>query len=155
MACLRSPTAAVWHGASSAATRWQYSPQEKAEQPHFLIVKHGLAIFDAAGLDQATDVIGTKKFNHDLRQLDSPDARWSRYRGAGGMAQAHPITMHEQAALLRRKPNAIISKTYWPPGERVRGTSLRVYCRADFEIALRQHETAKERERPRLRLVLV
>jgi hypothetical protein len=98
-------------------------------------------------------VIGTTKFNRDLRQLDLPDARWSRYRGAGGMAQAHPITLHEQAALLRRKPNTISSKTYWPPGPRVRGASLKVYCRGDFVVALRRHETAKERERPRLRLV--
>jgi hypothetical protein len=130
-----------------------FAAQEKAAQPHFLIVKHGLAIFDAAGLDQATDVIGTTKFNRDLRQLDLPDARWSRYRGAGGMAQAHPITLHEQAALLRKKPNTIGSKTHWPPGPRVRGASLKVYCRGDFEISLRRHETAKECERPRLRLV--
>jgi hypothetical protein len=130
-----------------------FAAQEKAEQPHFLIVKHGLAIFDAAGLDQAMDVIGTTKFNRDLRQLDLPDARWSRYRGAGGMAQAHPITAHEQAALLRRKPNIIVSKTHWPPGKRVLGASLKVYSRGDFEAALRRHEIAKERERPRLRLV--
>jgi hypothetical protein len=131
-----------------------FSDREKAEQPHLLIVKHGLAIFDAAGLDQATDVISTVQFNRELRLLDVPDARWSRYRGAGGMAYPHPITVPEQAALLRRKPNAVVSKSHWPAGRRVPGrSSSKVYCRGDFEVALRKHEAAKERGGPQLRLV--
>jgi hypothetical protein len=110
-------------------------------------------IFDAAGLDQAMDVISTVQFNRELRLLDLPDARWSRYRGAGGMAYPHPITVPEQAALLRRKPNAVVSKTHWPGGKRVRGASLKVYCRGDFEIAWRKHATVQDRTGPRLRLV--
>jgi hypothetical protein len=130
-----------------------FSDREKAEQPHLLIVKHGLLIFDAAGLDQAKDVISTVQFNRELRLLDLPDARWSRYRGAGGLTYPHPITVPEQAALLRRKPNAVASKTHWPEGKRVPGTSLKVYTRGDFETALRKHETARDRTGPRLRLV--
>jgi hypothetical protein len=132
-----------------------FSDREKAEQPHFLIVKHGLAIFDAAGLDQAKDVISTVQFNRELRLLDLPDARWSRYRGAGGMAFPHPITMSEQAALLRKKPHsAIHSKSQWPPGQRVPGrSSSKVYVRGDFEVASRKHEAAGRRGGPRLRLV--
>ena len=130
-----------------------FSDREKAGQPHFVIIKHGLAIFDAAGLDQAMDVISTVQFNRELRLLDLPDARWSRYRGAGGMAYPHPITVPEQAALLRRKPNAVVSKTHWPGGKRVRGASLKVYCRGDFEIAWRKHDTVRDRTAPRLRLV--
>jgi hypothetical protein len=105
----------------------------EAEQPHRLIIKHGLAIFDAAGLGRASDVMSTILFNRELRRLDLPDARWSRYRGAGGMAYPHPITVPEQAALLRRKPNAVTSKSHWPPGKRVPGTSSsKVYCRGDL-----------------------
>jgi len=130
-----------------------FSDREKAEQPHFLIVKHGLAIFDALGLDQANDVISTTQFNRELRLLDLADARWSRYRGAGGAAYPHPIEVFEQAALLRKKPNAILSKTHWPPGKRIPGASFKVYCRGDFEVALRKHETTRERAEPQLRLV--
>jgi hypothetical protein len=131
-----------------------FSDREKAEQPHFLIVKHGLAIFDAAGLEQASDVMPTVLMNRELRLLDLPDARWSRYRGAGGMAYPHPITVPEQAALLRRKPNKIASFSRWPAGKRRAGTSsTKVYRRGDFEDALRRHEAAQKRAGPRLRLV--
>jgi hypothetical protein len=132
-----------------------FSDREKAEQPHLLIVKHGLAIFDAAGLDQAKDVISTVQFNRELRLLDLPDARWSRYRGAGGMAYPHSITVSEQAALLRKKPNKIASFNQWPLGKkRVPGvSSSKVYRRGDFEAAWRKHEAAKERGGPQLRLV--
>jgi hypothetical protein len=130
-----------------------FSDREKAEQPHFLFVKHGLAIFDAAGLDQATDVFPTVQFNRELRLLDLPDAHWSRYRGAGGMAYPHPVTVPGQAALGRRKPNAIFSKVAWPPGKRVRGTSFKAYVRGDFEVALHKHEAAQNRAGPRLQLV--
>jgi len=131
-----------------------FSDREKAEQPHFLIVKHGLAIFDAAGLDQASDVMSTVLFNRELRLLDLPDARWSRYRGAGGMAYPHPITVPEQAALFRRKPNKVASFSHWPAGKRRPGTSsIKVYRRGDLEAALRRHETAQERAAPRLRLI--
>jgi hypothetical protein len=131
-----------------------FSDREKAEQPHFLIVKHGLAIFDAAGLDQASDVMSTVLFNRELRLLDLPDARWSRYRGAGGMAYPHPITVPEQAALFRRKPNTVTSKSHWPAGKRVPGmSSSKVYRRGDLEASMRKHEAAQERAGPRLHLV--
>jgi Protein of unknown function (DUF3631) len=130
-----------------------FADQEKAEQPHYLIVKHGLATFDALGLEQATDVVSTTLFNSELRRLDLPDAFWSRYRGAGGRAFPHPITVSEQAALLRKKPNGIKSETHWPAGKRARVKSLKVYRRGDFEAALRRHEAAQERAGPRLRLV--
>jgi len=131
-----------------------FSDREKAEQPHYLIVKHGLAIVDAAGLERASDVMSTVLFNRELRLLDLPDARWSRYRGAGGMAYPHPITVSEQAALLRRKPNKVVSFSQWPAGKRRPGTSsIKVYRRGDFEAALRRHEAAQERAGPRLHLV--
>ena len=131
-----------------------FSDREKAEQPHYLIVKHGLAIFDAAGLERASDVMSTVLFNRELRLLDLPDARWSRYRGAGGMAYPHPITVSEQAALLRRKPNKVVSFSQWPAGKRRPGTSsIKVYRRGDFEAALRRHEAAQERAGPRMHLV--
>jgi hypothetical protein len=130
-----------------------FSDREKAEQPHFLIVKHGLAIFDALGLDRAGDIYSTVQFNRELRLLDLPDARWSRYRGAGGMAYPHQITVPEQAALLRKRPNAITSKAHWPPGKRIPGTSLKVYRRGDFETALRKHEPAQKCTEPGLPLL--
>src|SRR6516225_3411093 len=131
-----------------------FSDREKAEQPHFLFVKHGIAIFDAAGLNRANDVMSTVQFNRELRLLDLPDARWSRYRGAGGMAYPHSITVPEQAALGRRKPNKIASFSHWPAGKRRPGaSSIKVYRRGDFEAALRRHEAAQERAGPRLHLV--
>jgi hypothetical protein len=131
-----------------------FSDREKAEQPHFLFAKHGIAIFDAAGLNRASDVMSTVLFNRELRLLDLPDARWSRYRGAGGMAYPHPITVPEQAALGRRKPNKIVSFSHWPAGKRRPGTSsTKAYRRGDFEASLRRHEAAQERAGPRLRLV--
>jgi hypothetical protein len=131
-----------------------FSDREKAEQPHFLIVKHGLAIFDAAGLDRAGDVMSTVLMNRELRLLDLLDARWSRYRGAGGMAYPHPITVPEQAALLRRKPNKVASFSHWSGGKRRAGvSSSKVYRRGDLEAALRRHEAAQKRAGPRLHLV--
>jgi Protein of unknown function (DUF3631) len=131
-----------------------FADREKTEQSHYLIVKHGLAIFDALGLERAEDVIPTTVFDRELRQLDLPDAHWSRYRGAGGRAYPHPITVSERAALLRKKPNRIESFSHWPPGKRVPGKSSRKhYRRGEFEAALRRHEAARERGGPRLRLV--
>jgi hypothetical protein len=130
-----------------------FSDREKAEQPHYLIVKHGLAVFDAAGLERASDVMSTVRMNRELRLLDLPDARWSRYRGAGGMAYPHPLTVPEQAALFRRKPNKVVSFSHWPAGKRRPGmSSTKVYRRGDLEAALRRHEAAQGRAGPRLRL---
>jgi len=98
--------------------------------------------------------MSTVRFNRELRLLDLPDARWSRYRGAGGMAYPHPIRVPEQAALFRRKPNRVTSFSHWPAGKRLPGTSsIKVYRRGDLEAALRRHEAAQERAGPRLRLV--
>ena len=128
-----------------------FAARDTAAQPHYLIVKHGLIIFDNAGLTEAEDVIETTQFNRELRLLDLPDADWGQYRGAGGMAYPHPITHSEQAKLLRRSPNGIVSKNQWPAGPRVPGTkSKRVYVRAAFEAAMRAHT---RHTAPHLRLV--
>jgi hypothetical protein len=75
-------------------------------------------------------------------------------RGPILQSHPHPITVPEQAALLRRKPNAITSKSHWPAGKRVPGTSSsKVYRRGDFEAAWRKHEAAQKRGGARLRLV--
>jgi hypothetical protein len=128
-----------------------FADHEKAAQMHYLIIKHGLAIFDAAGLTKSSDVISTLVFNRELLRLDLPDANWSQYRGPGGMSYAHAITIGEQAALLRRKPNAIQSRSHWLAGAREPGvSSVKVYCRGDFETALAKYE---RHARPLLRLV--
>src|SRR5262249_58278923 len=84
----------------------------------------------------------------------APDACWYRDRGAGGSDYPPPITASEQAALLRKKPNKIVSVNQWPAGKRTPKTrSGRVYRRGDFEVAMRKHEAARERGGPQLRLV--
>ena len=70
--------------------------KEKAERPEIAMLRHGLAIFDALELDQ----IKSTRFNQELKRLDLPDARWTRYRGPSGIEYAHPLEMHEQAFLL-------------------------------------------------------
>ena len=70
--------------------------KERAERPEIVMIRHGLALFDALELDQ----VGTVEFNKELRRLDLPDAKWTRYRGASAVEYAHPIEMYEQAALL-------------------------------------------------------
>jgi hypothetical protein len=124
-----------------------FAEREKAALPHYLIIKHGIVIFDAAGLDQPDDVISTMKFNRELRLLDLPDAHWSSYRGPGGMAYPHPIRIGEQAALLRRKPNTVVSKSHWPAGRRQGSSSIKVYRRGDFEMAMSRWESAPRRPR--------
>jgi hypothetical protein len=128
-----------------------FAEREKAAQMHYLIIKHGLAIFDAAGLTKSSDVISTLVFNRELLRLDLPDAGWSQYREPGGRNYPHAITIGEQAALLRRKPNTVQSRSHWPAGAREPGvSSVKVYRRGDFETALAKHE---KHGRPLLRLV--
>jgi hypothetical protein len=128
-----------------------FADREKAAQMHYLIIKHGLAIFDAAGLTKPSDVISTRVFNHELLRLDLSDTHWSQYRGPGGRNYSHAITISEQAALLRRKPNAIQSESHWPAGAREPGvSSVKVYRRSDFVTALAKHE---KHAQPLLRLV--
>jgi hypothetical protein len=107
--------------------------REKAERPEIAIVRHGLAILDALGLDQ----IGSVRFNKELRQLDLPDARWARFRGPSGLSYDHPIELFEQAQLLALV--GIESKQLWLPGKRESGGKFRGYTRAQFEEAWRKH----------------
>ena len=47
--------------------------KEKAERPQITMIRHGLVIFETLELD----IIGSRQFNKELRQLDLPDARWT------------------------------------------------------------------------------
>jgi Protein of unknown function (DUF3631) len=115
--------------------------KEKAERPQITILRHGLAIFDAFGIDQIKSV----QCNSELKKLDLPDAKWTRYRGASGTDYAHPLAMHEQAALLHKVGIHSIPCRF-PDGQR------RGYRRAQFEEALR-NELRPSRAGGRLRLV--
>jgi hypothetical protein len=123
--------------------------KEKSERPENRIVQHGLVIFEMLGLDQ----IGSVRFNKELRQLDLPDAQWTRYRGPSGMDYARPLEMHEQAFLLKKA--GIRSMTLWPSGKRQDGNAFRGYKRAQFEDARRRYETANDAEPGRKYLKLV
>jgi hypothetical protein len=125
--------------------------KERAERLEIVLLRHGIAIFDALGLHQ----IGTVEFNKELRRLDLPDAKWTRYRGASAVEYAHPIEMYEQAALLSLV--GIKSVTCWPSGKRQPGASFKGYKRAQFEGALtKDGSTAPDdadSARGRLRLI--
>jgi Protein of unknown function (DUF3631) len=112
--------------------------KEKAERPHITIVRHGLAIFDMLEVDQ----IGTVQFNRELKRLDLPDAKWTRYRGASGMDYPRPLEMHEQSTLLRRV--GIHSIRIRQPGAKQR----RGYKLGQFTEA-----THRRGPRPRLRVI--
>src|SRR5262249_21061181 len=86
-----------WVRCASEAFEFQLK-KEKAERPEIMMIQHGLAIFDALGVN----VIRTTRFNRELKQLDLPDAKWTRYRGPSGTEHAHPLEMHEQAALGKK-----------------------------------------------------
>ena len=97
--------------------------------------------------------ISSIRFNKELRRLDSPDTRWTRYRGPSGTDYEHPIEMYEQAALLEKV--GIKSETCWPPGKRQPRTSFKGYKRAQFEEARRKYCAPADAEpgAPRLRLI--
>jgi hypothetical protein len=117
---------------------------EKARmgQPQLRIIRHGLAIFDALGIRQ----IRSTQLNKELKRLDFPDADWTRYRGASGLDQAHPLTMNDQVKLLGMV--GIVVKKCNPPKEKqFRGVTLE-----QFEEADRVHR-ASGAAVPRLRLV--
>jgi Protein of unknown function (DUF3631) len=114
--------------------------KENAERPHITMVPHGLAIFDALEIDQ----IGTVQFNRELKRLDLPDAKWTRYRGASGMDYPHPLEMHEQATLLRKVG---IHSNRIRQGKGAK--QLRGYKRAQFTEAAREHGA----KAPRLRVI--
>jgi hypothetical protein len=114
--------------------------KEKAERPQMTLIRHGLIIFEMLELDQ----IGSIQFNKELRQLDLPDARWTRYRGPGGTDYAHPLELHEQSTLLRKV--GIQSMPCWPSGKRQRGGGFRGYKLAQFEEAQRKFNIASDAE---------
>ena len=96
--------------------------KEKVERPQITIIRHGLAIFDA--LQPELDQIKSTRFNQELKRLDLPDAKWTRYRGPSGTEYAHPLEMHEQAALLDKV--GIKSTQCRPPvGKQFRGYEAR------------------------------
>jgi hypothetical protein len=79
-------------------------------------------------------------YNAELKRLDFPDAKWSRYRGASGVDYAHPIAMHEQAALLQKAGIESV-RLRFSDGQR------RGYGRAQFEgpSAMSRDQVARER----------
>jgi hypothetical protein len=121
--------------------------KEKAERPEITITRHGLEIFDAFEVD----VIGSIRFNKEVKRLDVPDAKWISYRGPSGMQTAHPLAMHEQSALLKKV--GIVSTRVRPPGEK----QCRGYKRIQFEEAWRKYGAVAPDEgepaRERLRLI--
>jgi hypothetical protein len=103
--------------------------KEKSERPQVTMIRHGLAILDRLELD----LIGSNRFNQELKRLDLPDAKWTRYRGPSGTDYARPLEMHEQAALLKKV--GIQSIRIRPPGQKQRHG----YKRAQFEEAWRKY----------------
>jgi hypothetical protein len=121
--------------------------KEKSERPQLIMVRNGLVIFEALGLDQ----IGSVRFNKELRRLDVPDAKWTRFRGPSGTAYAHALEMYEQSALLGKVD--IHSTQIRPPGEE----QCRGYKLAQFQEAQRKYGVVApdEAETARVRLRLV
>jgi hypothetical protein len=113
--------------------------KERAERPQITILRHGLAIFDALGVDQIASV----HCNSELKKLDLPDAKWTRYRGASGLDYAHSLAMHEQAALLKKVGIESIRL-------RFDGRQRHGYRRAQFEEALRTESRPSRAGRLRL-----
>ena len=120
----------------------------KAERPEITMLRHGLEILDTLELDQ----IGSIRLNQELKRLDLPDAKWTRYRGPSGMDLAHPLEMHEQASLFKKV--GITSIRIRPPGEK----QCHGFKRGMLEEALRKHAPAAPDEagsaRGRLRLII-
>ena len=106
----------------------------KAERPQIVMIRHGLAIFDMLEINA---IKGTR-FDQELKRLDLPDARWTRYRGPGGMDTMHPITPDERAKLLAMV--GIVSKKVNPPGSK----QFRGYTRAQFEEADRTYGAGRK-----------
>jgi hypothetical protein len=121
--------------------------KEKAERPEIILLRHALEITNTLELDE----IGSVRLNKELRRLDLPDAKWTRYRGASGIEYAHPLEIHDQAELFRRV--GVHSVRVRPPGEK----QCRGYKRTQFEEAQRKYGVAApddaEPGRARLRLI--
>jgi hypothetical protein len=135
-----------WGRRGRAAVMY-FMTKDKAERPQLTMVRHGLVIFEALEVDH----IRATHFNRELKRLDLPDARWTRYCGPSGIDYAHPIEMHEQAALGLKV--GIQSVRIRPPG----GKQYRGYKLEQFEEAQRKYGVAVPDEtevgRARLRLV--
>ena len=95
--------------------------------------------------------IGSVHFNKELKRLDEPDAKWTRYRGPSGTDYVRPLELFEQAALLREV--GIHAMRVRPPGRK----QCRGYKLEQFEEAQRKYGVAAPDEsevgRARLRLV--
>jgi hypothetical protein len=107
--------------------------RERAERPEIVIIRHGLNIFERLGVDQ----IDYWQFNRELKRLDLPDARWTRYRGPAGFDLGHAIEPNEQGKLLAKV--GIETKQLWTPGPRSSAKKFRGYTRDQFEEAWRIH----------------
>jgi hypothetical protein len=121
-----------WYQRLCEAIRVLYV-RERAERPEILLIRHGLAIFERLGVEQ----IEYKQFNKELRQLDLPDARWTRYRGPAGFHFAHALEPNEQGKLLQKV--GIETKQLWTPGPREGATKFRGYTLGQFQEAWRIH----------------
>jgi hypothetical protein len=119
--------------------------REQAERPEIVLIRHGLAIFDQLEID----AIRATRFHQELKRLDQPDARWTRYRGPSGMETAHPITPGERVTLAEMV--GIMVKKCKPPNEK----QFRGYTYAQFEEAHRIHcaPGGAGPAAPRLRLI--
>jgi hypothetical protein len=106
--------------------------KEGTERPQITIVRHGLMIFETLGVDKIRSV----DFNRELKRLDLPDAKWTRYRGASGTEYARPNELHEQARLLH-KVGIHATLIRFPDGPR------RGYRRAQFEDANRKASSSR------------
>jgi hypothetical protein len=116
--------------------------KERAERLKVVVLRHGLVIFDMLELDRIPSI----RMNKELRRLDLADANWNRYRGAGGSEYVHPLTIGEQAKLL--KESGVEARVMKPAGG---GKAFRGYERSWFVEALRRHEPAAAA--PHLRLI--
>jgi hypothetical protein len=128
-----------WPQRGRAAVMLLYE-KEMAERPKITILRHGLAICDALGLDR----ILSDQLDRELKKLD---AMWNRYRGPSGTDLGHPIEPYERSALLR-SVDVEVGQGRTPEGRNLRG-----YKRAQFEEALRRHAsggTGSECPYPRL-----
>jgi hypothetical protein len=118
----------------------------KAGRPEITMIRHGIAMLDMLEID----AIRSTRFHQELKRLDLPDARWTRYRGPSGTDTMHPITPDERARLLAMVGIAV--KKITPPGG---GKQFRGYTRAQFEEADRIYGSGREAGRGAARLRLV
>jgi hypothetical protein len=134
-----------WGERGRAAVAY-FMAKDKADRPEITIIRHGLVIFDALGVA----AIRATQFNRELKRLDLPDAKWTRYRGASNMDKPHSLTLDEQATLLGMVDIGSARHRY--EGERFRG-----YTYDEFETAAREHGVTPpddaEIKRSRLRLI--